>query len=374
MSDTNVEVEDPAVVEVDLGDDETALAGGAEPAKKQDGDGQAVATPVSAKITPATTTAADEAATSLAQQIRQANLDRDAALATASAERAGREAAERQARVRAAEADEARAEAANSELRGITSGIEAAERDLAGAETAWKNAHESGDADAMVKAQSRIGKATAALDRLTVDKERFEAQAARRKDGGATDAESSTASNSREAWILSFAPKPQAWLRSHPDCMPPQFGGNPDRHRAMVSAHETALKGHPEGSEGYYQTVEEMLGYRPPTSAAAVTTAASGGAADAVTAARTEPVPAATKPRPTPVPSAPPSSATPSAGGGPARSQTVKLNAPQQEIARLSFPQKKDEADDQWLKRAYGTYARNLIEATKDGIIGRRTH
>jgi hypothetical protein len=52
----------------------------------------------------------------------------------------------------------------------------------------------------------------------------------------------------------------------------------------------------------------------------------------------------------------------------------VKLNAQQQEIARLSYTQNKNESEDAWLKRAYGTYAKHLIEATNDGTIGRKSH
>ena len=134
-----------------------------------------------------------------------------------------------------------------------------------------------------------------------------------------------------------------------------------------------------QGTPDYFRVIEEHTGYRAPVSAAAAVTAAADADADTAAAA-TPAARAAPKPRQA-QPSAPVSRDAPSSNGLPQR--TVKLNAEQQEIALLSTTPREiigpngqivRESDADYRRRAFGTYAAELVKAQSEGKIGRLTH
>ena len=262
----------------------------------------------------------------------------------------------------------ARENATNSQLVIITNKIDAAKGALEAAKVEYKAAHEAGDIDKLTDAQARISSAAAQIERFTGDKETFEAQAAARAEREEAEA-ARPPDRSVEAYIAAgkYAPAAAAFLRAHPDYLPPEYGGIAEKNDAMMAGHFAAKSQRvPINSEKYFEIIETHVNGSP-VSAAATTTAAGEGAGGTARQA-------APPPKRTPVPSAPPSRDPPLADGTPTGKQTVRLNGAQQEMALLSFPQKQGEDEPTWRKRAFGTYANEWAKAKKEGIIGRLTH
>ena len=355
-----VEVEDEGVVTIDIGDldlAEPVAEATPEPAPKK----------AAAQAKPAATAVPDEATTALNQAIQTAEAARKAAEATAQAERQAREAAQRLAQQREQEAAGYREQAESGQLALITTGIEKATQNIEQAQAAIERAQEAGDFKASAAAQVQLSKASAALDRLEAEKAAFDAGARRTPPQTAEGRVEAPQAAPFEQYVSGFQPRAQNWLRTHPECVPAQVGGNPAKNAAMMRGHWSALeKGIPEGSDDYYRVIEEATGYRTPVADPAVASAAAE-----VTPAET---PAAKPaPRRAPLPSAPVARDAPGPGTTPGK-RSVNLTPQQQEIARLSFPQNAGESEVAWRKRANATYAYNLLAAEAEGKIGRLTH
>jgi hypothetical protein len=355
MADTaTVEVEDEAVVTIDIGDEDTGTEG--TPGKKaENGTGAEVGK-----------TAADEAADALKKSLEESKRRENAALATAEAERrrADQEAARANSKDR--EAQVARETATSTQLTVITNRIDSAKRDLDAAKAEFRVAHEAGDVDKMADAQAKIGTAAAQIDRYSTDKENFEAAAAARAEQAEAVDTTSRSVNNVDTYIErgKYAPAAAAFLRAHADCLPPEYGGTVEKNAAMMAGHYDAMaKKIPVNSEKYFETIEAHLNGGPVSAAAETRKAGDEGATAG-----------AQQQRRAPVPSAPPSRDPPLADGTPTGKQTIRLDTAQQEMALLSYPQKQGEDDRVWKKRAFGTYANELVVAKKLGIIGRQTH
>lgn len=337
---TTVEVEDETVVEVDLGD------GGEVQVEKKPEAAPAVAP------TPAAATGADEAAAALTQSLSKAEEQRKAALATADAERRRADAATTALAAKDREAQEA-------QLSSLTSKIDAANRDMEAAKAALVSAHEEGDAVKMAEANASMARLGAAIDRLTAEKEGFEA----RINDPRRAAEGAPAISSFERWVTGsgFAPQAQAWLRAHPDCAPPDAGGDPVKNAAMMLGHQMAVKkGQAFNSDDYFATIESYVNGGP-------------GVTEEPKPKPAPPPPATTQAKPA-IPAAPPSREPPTSEGKPTGRQSVKLNSQQQEVALFSYPAKAGEDEMAHRKRAFATYAQELVAATREGKIGRLTH
>jgi hypothetical protein len=356
-----VELEDDAEVVIDLPDD-----GGGEQPKDKGG-----AAALADRQEEAADALKEDASEALAQAIKTANEATRAAEATAASERARREDAERRAAHREAEAQAALERAETSEIAVITHGIEAATREVTAYGAAFQKAMEDGEFAKATEAQVALGKATSKLDRLEAQKADYESGKTKRPpardSGGAAE---STVAPSRqnvvEAYLSGYDLQAQNWLRSHPECLPPrvrtpdgavlELGGDQKKHNMMMAGHHDALaKGYALNSEDYFRTIEEHTGHRK-AAEATTNTNNKGGVVPESRAARTRPA----------SPSAPVSrSETP---GEASRSPTrVTLDRDQQEAARISYPHKP-------VKEAYALYAKELIEARKEGKIGRLTH
>ncbi len=313
-----------------------------------------------------------EASEALAQAIRTAEEAKRAAEATAASERARREDAERRAAQREAETQAALERAETSEIAVITHGIEAATREVTAYGAAFQKAMEDGEFAKATEAQVALGKATSKLDRLEAQKADYESGKTRRaapaRDaGGQVESTAPSRQNVVEAYLSGYDLQAQNWLRAHPECLPPrvrtpdgavlELGGDQKKHNMMMAGHHDALaKGYALNSEDYFRTIEEHTGHRKAAEASAATNNNRGGVVPESRAARTRPA----------SPSAPVSrSDTP--GESPRSPTRVTLNKDQQEAARISYPHKTT-------KEAYALYAKELIEAQKEGKIGRLTH
>ena len=352
-----VEIENDAVIDVEIESDGEPQVAVTEPAK-----------PAATAQEPAVKSAADEAAALLTAALEKERKDREgdrrareAAEATAQAERRRADEATRLALQNDQRAQEALEQVADSRLTAITAGIDAATRELESAKTELLRSQEAGEFPKAADAQVRISRAAAALDRLDAEKASFEQQAARKPEAR-TEPLASQASPF-EQYVSGFSPMAQAWLRSHPDCVPAQIGGNAKKNAAMMKGHYAALEEDAvEGSPDYFRIIEEHIGQRQPTSAAAT-----------ITPAEPEPQPKP-KPQQRAIPAAPVTRDPPAASNGQTQRQRVSLNAQQQEVALFSYPAKPGEDESAWRKRAFGTYATELVKATSEGKIGRLSH
>lgn len=354
--DAVIDLEEDGVVTIDIGGD-ADLAAAAD-----DLAGDTVVTkekPVAVQRA-SRPSAADEAAATLTQSLKTAEEGRRAAEATALAERNARLNTERTLSQRDQEAKELRETAAASELQTITTGIESATQSVATLTEEIERAAEAGDFKAGAAAQAKLARAAAVLDRLETDKANFETRKpAQITEGRVVDQGGSPL----ERYVAGFAPKAQTWLRAHPECVPASVGGNATKNAAMMAGHYDALaKGLTEGTDEYFQVIEEKTGYREPVSGAAEVTLAGEKTP--------EKTPKPAQPR-RPAPSAPPTRDSQETG---VQSKTVRLNPQQQEVALFSYPAKPGEDDVAWKRRAMGTYARELVSATAEGKIGRASH
>lgn len=360
MADTTVEVTDDAFIEVELPPNLLADpedAGTVQPAAgtKPAGEKIPVAKPA---------TSVDEAAAALTEATRRANDRVAAAEATAAAERLRADNATRLATQSAEEARGARDEAAQNHLVIITNGIEAAKGAVTAAKAAFTAAHEEGSASKMADAQADIAKAAAALDRLEDAKITFEANATKRPTTEGR-VEVQPVPDPFEAYLVQgkFTPAAQNWLRQHRDCAPAFAGGNARKNAVMMEAHyATIAQGIPAESEEYFDFLDQHIGGKKPTSAAAEVIPAQPGSDDQRQPVRPA-VPAAPAARRV-QPSAPPSRDVP--GTQAVGKQTVKLNGQQQEVALFSYPAKPGEDDAAHRKRAFGTYAHELVKYQRE--------
>lgn len=358
-SDPIIEVEDESLVTIDVSDNPDLVE------KEVENTGVAAkGTEESGQKKPAAPVLADtqvvtDPTEALKAAVATSEAARKAAEAQAVAERQRATEALSLAERRAQEATAAREETADRELAIITNGIDSATREIAAYQEEHSRALEAGEFKKASEIHVKISKAAAALDRLENAKNNFEARktATPTTEGKVVDTEATTARTPFERYLVSnnFSPRAESWLRAHPDCAPAQVGGNSTKHAAMMAGHYEALaKGLAEGSDEYFNTIEEKAGYRTPV-------------APAVKDADPEPQP---KPKPRAQPSAPVSRDAPDAQGRPT-SRDVRLNKDQQEAALISYPQQQGEADDAWRKRAFGKYARAFVELTAEGKLGR---
>ena len=363
-NDPVIEVPDESLVTIDVSDNPELIESESEKKATETPGIAAKAEPekkVAAPVLPDTQVVTDPSE-ALKAAVKTAEEARRAAEAQAIAERQRADEARSLAERRGQEVNAALEQAQDRELAIITNGIDSANRELAAYQDEHSRALEGGEFKKASELQVKMSKAAAALDRLEDAKANFEARktAAPTTEGKVTaDTEATVARTPFERYLVSnnFSPRAESWLRAHPDCAPAQVGGNSAKHAAMMAGHYDALaKGLTEGSDEYFQTIEEKAGYRTPV----VTT-------PAVKDPEPEPQP---KPKAKAQPSAPVSRDAPDASGK-VVSRDVRLNKDQQEAALLSWPQQQGEADDAWRKRAFGKYARAYVELSAEGKLGR---
>ena len=374
MAEADVQLEDDGVVVVEV-DGGTA----------DDGDTTTAKPAVEKTLVAAKTSKqapVDEASTALKQALESSEASRKAAEDTAFAERRRADEASRVAAARDHELSGYKERVESQELTIITTGIENANREMLAAKAELKAAHEAGDFDKVADAQERLSKGAAALDRQEAAKASYETNAAKRATATTEGRVEAPAQGSAfERYVSNFAPQAQAWLRLHPECVPADVGGNGTKNAQMMAGHYDAIAQNlQQGTPEYFRVIEEHAGYRTPVSAAATVTAAAAADDDTGTVAAAPAAKPAVKQRQA-QPSAPVSRDAPSSNGLPQK--TVKLTAEQQEVALLSTTPREiigpngqivRETDADYRRRAFGTYAAELVKAQAEGKIGRLTH
>lgn len=170
---------------------------------------------------------------------------RESAQRLAEKDRIIREAFERaqKAELKTAEVER---DSVSTELERLKMEKETAKRD-------YLAAHESGDAQKMIDAQDRLSAANAKIveaekGKLALEEE-AKVKAAKPVPQGAVD-------DFATQLEKSGAPRSAAWLRSHPQYVPPG-----ELNDAMVKAHFFALsEGHPAETDGYFEIINQRLG------------------------------------------------------------------------------------------------------------------
>lgn len=280
---------------------------------------------------------------------------RKAAEATAANERAMREQAQRQATQAQQAAEAERDRANNSELTVLENGIAAATREIEAHEAEYTRAAEAGEFAKMATIQTKLSRAAAALDRLETAKSTFDVT--RRSAPEKVDPQPQQV-NVFENFLSQFAPAAQTWLRQHPECAPPDVGGNATKNSKMLAGHYAALgQGIQTNTPEYFRVIETHLDDAP----APIPVAVASKAAE-IQQAVVDP-----KPVTRAQPSAPVSREPPASPQAPRNAREVRLTKEQQEMAKVSFPHLPEQ-------QAYGQYARNLIDLEAEGKIGRLTH
>ena len=343
MNDISVQVEDDAVVNVDM--DEPTEVEALEAKKEQ---------PKTKRVFPDESTAqavtgpSPEQALEEAKKYAKEQADaRKAAEATAANERSLREQAQRNAEKYQKESEEYRELSANSELALVERGIAATQQEIDNYREAFTRASEAGDFNKLGEINEKLAKSAAKLGRLEDKKADFESGVRKvQTTEGRVEAQP-VQQNMFENYISQFDYTAQNWLRMHPDCVPPQFGGDPVKHNKMMAGHHSAIaKSVAFNSPEYFKIIEETI--NPVVQVA-------------------DPVdPVVTTTRKQAMPSAPPS--RDSSPGNPGRNvKEVRLTRDEQEIARISWPNLSD-------KEAFGLYARNKLDLENEGMLGRKTH
>ena len=315
-----------------------------------------------------------EAAEALNNAIKVAEEEREnqrkraeAAEATAAAERAKAVEAQRVAEQHAEEAKGYREQAEQGEIAAINAAIDGANKRVASAKLEYRRAKEAAEFDKESDAAEEMADAKADLKLAMQRKAELENGAVRQKaHEGRVEAPQRQNTSAFEQYVGNMSPRSQSWLRAHPDCAPGAVGGNQTKNDKMMAGHYAAkAKGYAPDTEEYFNEIELSLGLRQPATVPAPTSVASD----------VEPA-GERRTRPAPAPAAPPSREPPSASGQPAprTSQTVRLSAQQQEAAQISFPQNRGEDEQAWKRRAYASYAYNLVQLESEGRLGRTSH
>jgi hypothetical protein len=353
-----VELEDDAVVTVDVTDNPDLVTAGEKPgegggAGEQDPPQK---TPVPRKqiaLEAPQISEEDRTKSAVSEAVKNAEALRAAAEATAQAERQRADNALRSLQQSTQEKTALQEQVEDRELTIINSGIESAKREVEAYETENRTALEAGDFVKASAAHTKLSRAAAALDRLEDAKASYEAGARKTPTTeGRVEAPAASTGTPFEQYVVGFSPRAQAWLRAHPECAPATVGGNTVSNAKMMAGHWAALgAGVQEGSDDYFRVIEEHTGYRAPARAA-----------DA------EDVPATPQKKPVrqAQPSAPPTR-DPPAGNGQRTTRSVTLTKDQQEAAKISWPNLDP-------REAFAKYARNLIELEAEGKMGRLTH
>lgn len=317
-------------------------------------------------------TKATEALAEAQRAQKEAEDARRAAELTANAERQRAEQASRVAQQRDEEIKGYQTQVADRELAIINNGIEAAKRELDAAQQEQQRAWEAGEFEKAAAAGGRMARAGAALDRFETDKSRYENRPKQpERTYGQQDYQPHT-SNNIEGYLSSVQdPKSQSWLRLHPECIPPQFGGDAAAHGKAIRGHHKALaEGVTVGSPDYFKIIEETVGLRQAaTSAASVVKKAEVEDDD-----QDAPVPQRKAPQRQAIPSAPVTRDTPTGVHGVTKNGgkiSVRLSPQQQEIALFSFAPKDGESDTDYRRRAFNSYASELAKLTEEGKMGR---
>ena len=207
----------------------------------------------------------------------------------------------------------------------------------------------------VAEVQTRLAKASAALDRLEAKKVDYEStqQARPTTEGAVIEQQPIVQANPFERYISGMDPPAQTWLRAHPECAPTAVGGNGDMNAKMMRGHYDALaRGFPANSEQYFRVIDESAGFRKPEVAAE----------EAHGSEQQKPKPQQRQAQP----SAPPSREPPGAQQT-GSTRTVRLDKDEQDAARFSFPNLEP-------AKAYAEYAKNKVQLTSEGKLGRTSH
>ncbi len=349
---TDVVVPDETVVEVALD--------GAEPPKKEAGGEVSAEPPVEPKKSAPRIRPGEASPDKDAHAALQQTLESERRLRTAAEQNAAnaqqQAVHERNTRLtREQELDQARQNLEARALSEIDTGISNATKEIASTQKELSSALAEGNFERVAEVQTRLSRASAALDRYEAKKADYEtSQQSRTTTEGAVtgDQQATQQASPFDRYIGGMEPAAQTWLRAHPDCAPPQVGGKADMNSKMMRGHYDALaQGFPANSENYFRVIEESTGFREP-----------------VKAEEDEEAPPPPKqPKKQASPSAPPSREPP--GSPPTgNSRTVRLTLAEQEAARFSFPNLKTDQE------RFAEYAKNKVALDSEGKLGRTSH
>lgn len=167
-------------------------------------------------------------------------------------EREAREAAERREREAREEADRLRTSNSDNEKELLTTSLATAQGEQNAAKAKFKQAYESGDADAMAEAQQEIGRAAARVVHFEGAIAQFD-ETAKEKPKADEKVDIITAID-RDP---NLQPAERDWLKDHSETLT-----DPRLNRKLSVAYDEALaKGFKRGSDGYFKFLDQFMGY-----------------------------------------------------------------------------------------------------------------
>jgi hypothetical protein len=217
------------------------------------------------------------------------------------------DAAQRQARERDQELTVERSRTAQVGYDAVLSRIAAAQAETDKAQSDLETSLAAQDYRSVAEAQRRLSMATTVLVRSEDEKAAWE----QHRDQVVRTAPQTSGSNDPIDTMSSLSNRQRDWLKQHRDAF-----DNPSKNARLGAAHWDAVEaGHAQDSDGYFQVLEERLGYR---------RVAANPAPSNESTYRSPPV------------SAPVSRSTPSPSTGRPTSTRVELSPAQREAARIS--------------------------------------
>lgn len=193
---------------------------------------------------------------SLKEQLAKARKQEEAAKSAAEEARQQAQQRAEEARKYRAEVEQSRTEVSDQRLNSITTALSATEGEANIAKGEYAQAMEAGDYQKAAEAQYKLSETAAKAMQLKAGKAALEAEIQLNKDRPPRQEEHAKI-DPFEARLQGLAPKAQAWLREHPECL------NDSRENSkMLASHYAALgEGISANSPEYFEFMDERMGY-----------------------------------------------------------------------------------------------------------------
>lgn len=162
-------------------------------------------------------------------------------------------AAERAAEEASRDASRFRTDAERYQYGEIVNGLDSAKNMLAAAKKEFRQAFEAQDPDKMAEAQEAISRAAGRVNQYEDAKDVIET----RLKHAPREEPRTYQTDPVEQFASTLAPRAASWIRSHPECVT----NDAKRFRMFAAHHEAVGEGYKEGSEEYFNYLNENLGY-----------------------------------------------------------------------------------------------------------------
>ena len=164
-------------------------------------------------------------------------------------EREEKEAARRRAEAAEREAAQIKTRVVDTEIDAVANALAVSEMELDTAKRDLKKAMEDGDFDGVVSANEKLAQKTLEINRLKEGKDALEARSTKQQVEPADPFEN---------YVSRFTPRSQDYLRKHKEVVT-----DPKKNKLLIAAHyEAEANGHTADTDGYFDFIDQRLGYK----------------------------------------------------------------------------------------------------------------